>query len=241
MRVTKAVADRAFQEYARSYGTKWPPSERLGLYRIAAESFNQRGKGRFKDLYDELGTEWQVFARISQEACWSPEKTLRTIESLPTGMRETRLTELSSRHVSDLLDSLSQMSGIKRLKTTTFPEMAVSKFLHFWNPHLFVIVDGSVMRSRVLAHRWAQTGICEAHRSIGPHISKSTDGGQARYISTLFWCSQILRRSESIMSAYRKFVRTQDNRSRAIEYEATAVEWFLIGADEIPPWDAPTV
>jgi hypothetical protein len=32
--------------------------------------------------------------------------------------------------------------------------MAISKFLHFWNPRLFIIVDGAEMEQFVFGHRW---------------------------------------------------------------------------------------
>ena len=91
--------------------------------------------------------------------------------------------------------------------------------------------------------RWWLWNSCEPCITMGQKLAPAATKASSRgcdlvdYPGVLLWCRNILRRNPSIVSIYRThLVETLKNTSNfALEYDALAVEWFLLGLVEIPP------
>ena len=109
-----------------------------------------------KDVYGMLKSYWQVFRPHDVAECWPPDKIFHTI------LREfsefawhgpVTLANFLNHDQQPLLHPrLSKMKTLKPNKG--YPIMAVSKFLHFYNPGLFPIYDDAVIWRLVLEKRF---------------------------------------------------------------------------------------
>jgi len=87
-----------------------------------------------------------------------PFGLLAEVSSRFPDLRQLRLSELSKAHLPQVIQVLTEVSKVKQNKSGP-SVVAVTKFLHFWNPRLFVIVDSSIVAQYVLRHRWIEKEI----------------------------------------------------------------------------------
>jgi hypothetical protein len=139
---------RALNAFFDAWGGWWPVSNNLDMYEASQSAFDpslsdDEALRYFMKIYDELGC-WQVFRSRQKDAySWEPLQIFKTIK------REFREFSWSGRvNLQNVLKSgtgyrlescLRKMEGIKQKQG--YPHMAVSKFLHFYNPALFPIYD----------------------------------------------------------------------------------------------------
>lgn len=112
---------------------------------------------QFERIYDVLkSNEWQVFRPQSPSVCWPADRIFQTIKQEFTdfawGGPVTLLNFPASGLGVRLESRLAKMQGLKPKKQ--YPLMAVSKFLHFYNPSLFPIYDNAVIWEKVLNGRF---------------------------------------------------------------------------------------
>jgi hypothetical protein len=124
--------------------------------------------------------------------------------------------------------------------------MAVSKFLHFWNPRLFVIVDAEVMRDLVFGHAWLSDGVAAARAKIAAELPDVAAhelfaGELGTYLATLVWAGRLLGAHPGLMPAFVTQLEHDAKRNAtrvhaaARQVQAAAVEWLLLGLVELPP------
>lgn len=168
------------------------------------------------------------------------------MSALPAELRNCRLSEFAD-PTSAMLDQLwcaiTTAGEIKQNKDG--PSLvALTKFLHFWNPRLFVIADREVVWNWVLRHRWiwAQVElVCgEIEAVLSPAVRKhqyySTE--LAKYLAVLVWGGRVLRDNPGVCEAFASYVRREAEGSVDLdlrEYEGAALEWLLLGLVELPP------
>jgi hypothetical protein len=195
-------------------------------------------------LYDLLRRRWLVFRGPPGAAPPAADVVAiftRLSGSLPS-LRSLRLTELEHAHLPMVESALREASRVKANKDG--PSLvATTKFLHFWNPRLFVIVDAELIDGYALRHRWLRDDVVAVARAEGlaagldsPFKTRST---RLPYIHLLFWAAHVHRTSPSIR---REFERALGRLSGvdglprdAATFEAAAIEWLLLGLIELPP------
>jgi len=150
---------------------------------------------------------------------------------------------VSDDNIAGCWDLINSVSDIKPMKGAP-SVVAISKFLHFWNPRLFIIVDDAVMWVRVLSRSWLETPIKRERqrlRAVLPDAtclpSESCD--LLSYLAVLSWAARLVREHPAIPISFDGYIRSNADGCAASlplgEYEGAAVEWLLLGLAELPP------
>lgn len=122
--------------------------------------------------------------------------------------------------------------------------VAASKFLHFWNPRLFVIVDSGMMWNTAFAHDWLSAPIRRIRESVEGAVTNPTERGDIAcdplsYLAILLWAGELVRENPGIVEEFGAYLTLCTNgqgiQAKMCSYEAAAVEWFLLGLVELPP------
>ena len=249
MIIDVTTIQQAFHHYDEFYvrGRRWTIQDTARLWELGRRAFSGDGERiAFYELYGKLRRYWQVFR--GPVPTTSDPRTLFSLllnlaKSLPH-LVGLRLSELSVGHVLELEEVLAKAGQIKMNKGG--PSLvAVSKFLHFWNPRLFVIIDDEVMGRWVLRHRWiddevrrVQRGTPSAAPPTGGQLALSTAGG-LQYLDALLWASGVMRDNPAILTSFVEYLREalagDPGPSGCEEFEGAAVEWLLLGLVEVPP------
>jgi len=229
---TKKAIDSAFdrlidhKRYKRWFAD---PNTTLNLYNSANRAFI--GEGSLKDfqtVYEELVRQWQVF-RGGQEH-WSLERTYCVLKDLPEDLKHCSLSELDIYKWRDVWNAIESMKDIKKLKTG-HSLVAISKFLHFWNPRLFVIFDSGVVENWVFRHQYLADQLSsEAVNSVLNELDLNNNSRRTKYFRALLFASDLIKECPYILEAFASKVHEDIG-----TYEATAIEWFLLGLVELPP------
>lgn len=244
MRLDDRTIAAAFREHFLRYVTGkrgWDVSYHVRLWHQANRAFSNESPTEFDEVYGELRRVWQAFR--GSGTSWSPEATFAKLLQCDQKCRGLRLLDLKESDWPVVWSVLQRMEGLKVNKTGP-SIVAISKVLHFWNPSLFVIVDVGVVWNWVLRHQWIRREIQDVRKDtdqrlfgrVPDHSDETCD--LATYLAILVWASQLLCRNPGISSRFGAYVREKsdsDPPSDVGEYDAAAVEWFLLGLVEIPP------
>jgi hypothetical protein len=230
-------------------GGRWlDPSGNLNLYEASWSAFDPSSSAfsafqNFEKIYNELKQPgklgWNVFRPSSPADCWPPRQIFETIK------RE--FSEFAWRGPVNLLDflnsgsgprlesSLAKMQGIKRKQG--YPTMAVSKFLHFYNPSLFPIYDNEVIWEKVFMGRFRNDfrEFCRSANIPYERVIKEDTAAFLRYY--MDWASSLLLVAhERFMQVFVEWLEKQPGvelRQRTFDAAtlyATAFEFTAIGA-----------
>jgi hypothetical protein len=242
----KVVIRAAFEQHHRQYaeGSRaWKISNHAQCRQMAHRAFQERAAEDFTALYEELRRHWQVF-RGSKGQHWSAATTQRRLASLPATHGRKKLSEctMNDNDAEGLWKTLESMAGIKRLRNGP-SVVAVSKFLHFWNPRLFIIAAGAMIWDKVMTHWWLWDEIAAVRTKVGKLLpGKPTDRSNGpcdlvSYLAILLWAGGLVRENPSIPSEFAEYVKRYSGPCDLPleEYEAAAVEWLLLGLVELPP------
>lgn len=232
LRFSRKIVTEAFRMHGEKYSEEreWKVDYHVELLARAKKGWAQeQGNDDFRHVYFELRNHWQVFRPMKRPP--SPEKVWGLMSRLNAECQTISLSALKDAH-GQVLEEVLSAGG--RLKTTEYGPslMATSKFLHFWNPRVFVIVDRKVMSEYVLQHAWIKN-------SITTFCGRSFEPDYDHYVDFLTWCSALLRESPLILNAFRAYLR-RNVRDRHLyaatqDCEAVVIEWFLLGVVELPP------
>jgi hypothetical protein len=151
----------------------WVNEEFLNLYDASWRAFDpslsaDEAYRSFERVYVRLISYFQIFRPQSPADCWPPPQIFETIKrEFPefSWRRTLNLSNFPKSGTGLRLESwLSKMQGIKPKKQ--YPIMAVSKFLHFYNPRLFPIYDNKMIWEKVLYVRFKRDYLefCHAER-----------------------------------------------------------------------------
>lgn len=180
----------------------WPLTDRLRLYEYSRHAFGvavptSHCYASFHRIYDELvrparAGGWGV-ARNPAGPLWASERAFETIKREFAGFTSggpVTLANIDSDETKQaLVLSLGALKGLKPLTGSSYPVMAVSKFLHAYNPELFPIYDNEVIAGMVI-HRFKDEfrAFCVAS-SLSHQVGNSVDF----YVSYILWGCSLLR------------------------------------------------
>jgi hypothetical protein len=242
MKIDDQAIGGAFEQHHKQYvsaGTRaWDIEGHVECWKIAYQAFEQDSSDKFKELYDHLRKQWQVFRGASEY--WSAKQTFSALKALPQAWRGKHLSELTLADAQRCRQLLDSVAGIKPLKEGV-SVVAISKFLHFWNPRLFVIVDRGVMWRWVFQHDWLWQQVsafaCNLPR---PQLVKPDENCDLPcYLAILLWSAEVIRNNPTIIEHFARYVQKHSTGIAhdlpLATYEAAAMEWLLLGLVERPP------
>jgi hypothetical protein len=237
---------KALARYARLVGGKgeksWSIAEsKLGLYRHAATAFTGTASESTRRsshgiLFGHLRSWWGL-GRNGTLWDASTAFDVQINECEPcfrrNGLTLTSLEDKSNQQA--VVECLENMRGVKQLRSGSYPIMALSKNLHFYNPRLFAIYDNDIVLKKVYRIFRADWNSC--YRGI---VVNSDDEGIAFYLAYLLWGGQMIREAyASFMDDFADWFieavriggdRAEDFRDELRLSLATAFEFVVIGA-----------
>lgn len=245
MQLTRQIIEAAFQMHGQVYNDQklWNIPYHVRCWERANAAFDQELPEEFEWIYVELKNHWQAF-RNARSTPWTALRTFDQLRSLDHGWRHKPLHEFRDEDLPQCWRILDSMSGIKPLKYGP-SVVAISKFLHFWNPRLFVIVDDAVIWKWVFAHRWLWRPVERMRDHIVEQIGQSRVASTygacdlVSYLAILRWSADVIRLNPDVgpcFDAHLKQHCPDQTICLPLEtYEAAAMEWLLLGLVEVPP------
>jgi hypothetical protein len=243
----KAEGIRAALNSYRLARPNWDIQHKLDLYNSGKRAFDLPGqledrKKAFANIYDSLNTfgssGWNTFR--GAEHFWKADQIFDALETSfePFSRRAgTRLSTLDSSDYNKLWEALQTLRSIKEVKD---PTMAMSKFLHFFNPMLFPMWDTAIIYHKVVGPHGIFNREYKSFVSTLPTWVRELDRDSDYYLRYVAWASSIVLSGppSPVMSSFADWVREQasshpENGDVVMEldrYEATAFEFAVIGA-----------
>lgn len=239
---------RAYAERPKARG--WWVSEKARLYSLAAAAFDpgQPDPAAFREIHRTLRAYWQIFRNGKG---WSASRTFRVLTSPPCracARGRLALPDVSGCDgLAQVWPCLAALSGVKTLPRGNVSAMAVSKFLHFFNPSLFPIYDQAVVRNRALPRFRAEINASRLLR--GDHLAPFEAAplfarGLGSYVHYLLWAADCFAEvdADCVMTEFAaQFAAMLRDEGRGIappagldRYFATAFEFALVGAVSAP-------
>jgi hypothetical protein len=246
MKLSTAAIEAALRQHAAKYGGRGAAvyGSYARCWRQAHEAFENGSPEAFGQLYSELRSRWQVFRSRS----WNPPSARyvkRILDALPADVRRYRLRDLAKPTALMLSSVWAALTGAAAIKRNAEgPSLvAATKFLHFWNPRLFVIADRALVWNWALAHRWLRDPIREVRASLADDAPGAVRGDAlfetdlGEYLALLVWGGRVLHANPAIMDAFARHVAAHCDPAPpdAREHEGAALEWLLLGLVELPP------
>jgi len=144
---------QALEQYGKFACAKdWSIEEKIRLYNASSRAFKPTlpDPKAFDEVYNILRG-WQAFRGVAVNLCWPPQRVFDTIRNefseFAWGGPVALPNFVGSRKGDDLLLKLPTMREIK--PNQQYPVVAVSKFLHAYNPSLFPVYDNEVIWEQV--------------------------------------------------------------------------------------------
>ena len=242
MKIETQAIDRAFEAFRTRY-KRWDMDHHVDLWADAQRAFERDNVAGFVVIYNELRSYWQI-GRGKGAKLAPAEDVFKLLASLPRSLRHARLTDQTASTAPDLLAVVTSLKGVKVAKSGV-SIMAISKFLHFFNPRLFLIVDRAMIWDWALNHSWINDPIRALKAELRPRLAGAAGNGgnvgcdPLSYISILIWAGGVLRENPAIASGFASFLRSKCG-SKPLPtdletYDAVAMEWLLLGLVELPP------
>ena len=247
MRLSSSVIKVAYESRYRQYEQKrlWGTDYHLKCWDLGRRSFEDGSFEAFKTLYWELRNNWQVF-RSKNFNPPTAESVYGLLSQIDNGLRSLRirdLADLDSSRLQQVWEAMAMIGSIKENKDGP-SVMATSKFLHFFNPRLFVIVDREAMWNWVFRHGWLRNEVERVNEVLPSRLSAQTR--QHKYFQTdlrwllaiMAWSGQVLQSNPSINAAFDAHIRRYAKVTVLEDvktYDAAAIEWLLLGLVELPP------
>jgi len=245
MRLTDAAIAAAFEKHGARYGGDRIIGSYLACWSDAHDAFENGSGPAFDRLYVELRSRWQVF----RSRKWTPAPATRVeriLRGLPPSLRRLRLSDLADaqpRHLTAVWRAMGAVGVIKR--TGDGPSLvALTKFLHFWNPRLFLIADRELVWSWVFGHRWLAEQVDRTRVALASRLPRPIaddplhETEMGRYLAVLAWGARVMRDNPRVMPEFVGYVRRHARdavSARVAEYQAAALEWLLLGLVDQPP------
>lgn len=230
----------AFEQHRERYTEKWPLDHHLELWRSASAAFAGPSEDEFRIVYDALSKTWKAMRRATEK--WDVKLTFSKLCDLDSNYSKKKLSDLTSRDATPLWVLIKSVEALKVNKYGS-SVVAISKFLHFWNPRLFVIVDDAVMWNHVFDRWWLWDSFKQTRAAVDEMLpdapAKRNDYScdLSSYLAVLFWSSDLLRSNPGILSRFREYLGPSHLTAMpdADSFEAAAIEWFLLGVAELLP------
>ena len=238
VRASKAAVRRALKAYC-DRRPKWVRDlrDKLRTYADARRAFRGTGDlASFQKVYTDL-RKWKVFrgGRV-KPAKW----VFQRIAEFGRRLQRRRLSELRSADWPRIWHALQRLREIKPVGGGKPSVTAISKFLHVWNPRLFVICDRQEVEQFVFGHRWLADQLSESDSVLQTaSVDAHEDSGLTNYLRMLAFSSAVAKAHPFLATEFARTVRHLLDRGSVPgdigSYEATAVEWCFVGLAEMPP------
>lgn len=243
MRVNETTVKAAFDEYSKHYaeGRAWGIDHHVEMWNLARQAFRHGSFDAFHTLYEKLRSRWQVFRGTGDH--WPDRKVYDTLLACDQRIARCRLSSICKDDLPSIWAAIQAVKSIK-VNQTGPSVVAVSKFLHFRNPRLFVIVDDGLVWKWVFGHSWLREQVESIRKETDCLIGHSTRHADSvcdlpTYLAVLAWASRLVRDNPCITPAFYEHVRRHANKvtvsPEVAEYDAAALEWFLLGLVALPP------
>lgn len=245
MLISPETIAAAFRKHEDVYNSQkiWSIPYHVECWRRATRAFDGPDFAEFEWIYNELKGRWQVF-RGSAAPPWSVRKAFEHLTTMDSPLRGASLRDFSDEMLHDCREIIRSMESMKPLKKGA-SVVAISKFLHFWNPRLFVIVDDAVVWKWVFRHRWLRDPVLGERDRIGALLNESHDSSSPdacdplSYLAVLRWSADLIRENQCIPTAFASYVRSHVEEPQEMpapeSLESAAVEWLLLGLVELQP------
>jgi len=242
-----ARIERALRGYCeRAKNRAWLVSSKARLYALAETAFDpaKPDLDAFREIYEELRSYWQVFRRGHR---WPSQQVFDVLLSetcQPCSREQLDLIKIAAAEdLQSVWRCLAAMSGVKTLRSGDVSAVAVSKFLHFFNPRLFPIFDRAVVKHEVIPQ--FRSSLAQSQARWLTHVaSVASDAlfacGLGDYLHYLLWASDCLANVdvESTMATFTlSFAQMLESEGRGARppasihlHYATAFEFAMIGA-----------
>jgi hypothetical protein len=244
MRIDDPTVQAAFEQHYQRYvvrGRAWGIDNHVKLWETASRAFGQCSRDDFEKVYDELRRSWQVFR--GSRSHWKEDEAFDALARYDPRLAALRLSCVGK---DDWPAIWERIQSVREIKTTKAGPsvVAVSKFLHFWNPRLFMIVDDAVVWKWVFAHDWLRAEVQRTRKETDrllPDEERTHDDWACdlpTYFAVVVWASQLVQDNPSILREFVKYIEqctTVPFSHEVAEYEAAAVEWFLLGLVALRP------
>lgn len=244
IRISEQAARRAFAECRKRRSDWFGPNGlrlQLRMYRAAARAFGEPGRlDDFLVVYNGL-RKWKLFRAGRVE---DAKIVYGWLSSLAAELRQYRLSTLTPEGWRSVWQAIGRMRNVKPNKTGP-SLMAISKFLHFWNPRLFVICDQGEVAGFVFGHRWLASqldGVDWVLDAAG--VDEDKEPALSQYLRVLAMGSEFVKANPHILPEFARQVHKMVAEAKISgdvvpadigTFEATAVEWCLVGLAEMPP------
>ena len=107
--------------------------------------------------------------------------------------------------IAEVMDTIAAVKDLKQVKTRHPSFMALSKFLHFFNPTLYPIYDTAVIENLVL-HTFSDDWHGFDKRIHVPNLHL----GLAYYLKYMVWLADLMaKHNDQIMEVFRKWCRSR--------------------------------
>ncbi len=246
MKVSPGTVSLAFAQHFAKYaeGAAWTVPHHVEMWNSARQAFVHNDYEAFEIVYEEMRKRWQVFRGKKKRP--TALELMARLKGLNARFANRKLSSLNREDALPLWSVLKIMADIKRLNDGP-SVMVTSKFLHFWNPRLFVIVDKAMMWNWVFEHGWIWSPIKALHldlqASLPVEVRNDFDykSDLGKYLSILLWCGEFARENPCLVTGFDDYIRNKSEDAGPLippdlnTYEAAAVGWFLLGAVELPP------
>lgn len=246
LKVTSDAARHAFKTYVEKYVKRekkaWSIEGKLELYNAAANAFDcDAGRDSFAKLYNELKGSYQVFRNAQK--FWDIKTAFSRLCELRRkvpGLGVRRLSQMADSDWRMVWSILQDVRDIKKLKSGDPSLVAISKFLHFWNPRLFVIFDREFVENWAFRHGWLAKEVPLEGETAG-HLGVDLAGKPelSKYLRCLIFAGDFVRANQYILSAFDETVREHADKQPIPDdvqtYEATAFEWCILGLVDMSP------
>ncbi|MGB2753533.1 MAG: hypothetical protein WBD75_00830 [Phycisphaerae bacterium] len=237
IRLSEEATEQAFEAFC-SGRQKWVHDIgfQLKMYQAATKAFQGDGSlPDFNTVYKGL-RKWKVFRAGSVQA---PEVIHANLMASDQDMRGKRLSELGPEEWPSVWKVMLRLKDVKQIKRGP-SLMAISKFLHFWNPRLFIIFDREAVEQGVFGRKLFLNHLPKAGMvTLQYGIGTGAHPRLGKYLRALVFASEFVKCNPGVLPEFARTVRAlgvEGDVPADIEtYEATAVEWCLIGLAEMPP------
>ncbi len=241
LRAGQSRALAAYADFARA--RHWSVVEIVGMCEAARRSFDpmvpvaQAFDTFDTKIFQELKAHWLVF-RNSSGPCWTSRQIFGALtKEFAEFAWEGSITLpnlLSSGKTESLLSCLATMRDLK--PNIGYPVMAVSKFLHFYNPRIFPIYDYDVVWKQVFG-RFKQEFKQFCWTAKLPYDVEDTALFYRNYVC---WASSLMTGAHAqFMLDFADWLDRQPGVKKPLEIDAstlyaTAFEFTAIGASQQP-------
>lgn len=236
----KAV--EAYVLFSKKIG--WSIVEKNKMYKNAKKAFkvssiNEKSREAFNDLFEALKDHFKIFRN-----CLKHSQREEIYEILYEHCNQYSINEsislvnLKEDEVKPICSCIRKLKKIKKLKSEKTPIMAISKFLHFYNPKLFPMYDTTYVNNRLLSifrDNWK-----DFITRFNLSNCQKEDSEFKKYIQYIYWAHSVfdnIKNPNDIMEYFSKKIEQEipkeEKKLDFTQYFALAFEFISLGACEL--------